>query len=62
MKKRGGLTVSTNDGTVRLVMETERGPVIVYLPPEQARELARILRNAADFAAAAAMGEPRGHA
>lgn len=62
MKKRGGLTVSTKDGTARLVMETDRGPVIVYLPPDQARELAGILLNAAAFAAAAAMGEPRGHA
>lgn len=62
MKARGKLSVSTNDGTVRLGMHTASGPVLVYLPPAQARELARILRDAADFAEAAAMGAPHGHA
>jgi hypothetical protein len=55
-----GIRVWSQDGAVCLAVldETKETPTVeVTLTPMQARELARVVRNAADFVAAAGKAE-----
>ena len=57
-----GLKVWCEDGAVSLAVADQSGQVLgvqVVLTPMQARELARVVRNAADFVAAQAPAEGR---
>jgi hypothetical protein len=57
-----GLKVWCEDGAVSLAVADQSGKVLgvqVVLTPMQARELARVVRNAADFVAAQAPAEGR---
>ena len=60
MKSSGTIAVTVVNELVHLVVTCGGRPVTVLLPPVQARELASMVRNAADFADAA--GQPHGHA
>ena len=55
-----GLKIWCEDGSVSLAVADHAGQVLrvqVMLTPMQARELARLVRNAADFVAAQAPAE-----
>ena len=57
-----GLKIWCEDGSVCLAVADDAGQVLgvqVMLTPMQARELARVVRNAADFVAAQAPAEGR---
>lgn len=60
MKPSGTIAVTVENDLVHLVVTRGERPITVLLLAVQARELARMLRNAADFADAA--GQPHGHA
>jgi len=62
VKGRGTIAVTTENDLVHLVVTAGGRPVTVILPADQARELSRMIRNAADFADAATMGTPQGTA
>lgn len=60
MTPKGTVAIATRDDLVLLTVRLGPRPITLILPAPQARELSRMIRNAADFAEAA--GRPQGRA